>query len=233
MHAECTKLHNSKCCALRGFLNLMAPNFELCCFLLPQFYLKSHDTFHSLTQDSSYVFSASSSQFGITFAYFRFWILRNKPNKDSLEALVHKASDSSWMCQRGLVNIYISTGFLSVFSFWKIQPKRYWIFNCDFWIWPLCTLTDRISQTHEDDTFWCMQWHKEVIADLIALYFINFHEVGRKLWEYELSGYFLFFAQYIITHNSWRNFALPISLVKTVPKCLRKLNVLWTKIIQM
>ena len=120
-------------------------------------------------------FSASSAQFGMTFAYFWFWITRNKPNKDSTEALVNKASDWSWMCQRGLGNIYISTGFLSTFSFWKIQQKLYWIFNCDFWIWPLCTLTDRISQTHEDDTFWCMQWHQEVIAELIALYFINFH----------------------------------------------------------
>ena len=137
-------------------------------------------------------FSASSAKFGMTFAYFCFWIAKNKPNKDSTEALVHKASDWSWMCQRGLGNLYVSTGFLSAFSFWKIQPKLHWIFNCDFWIWPLCTLTDRISQTHEDDTFWCMQWHQEVIAELIALYFINFHWVGRKLWEYELSGYFLF-----------------------------------------
>ena len=29
------------------------------------------------------------------------------------------------------------------------------------WIWPLCTFTDRISQTREDDTFWCMQWYQE------------------------------------------------------------------------
>ena len=40
--------------------------------------------------------------------------------------------------------------------FEKIQPKLYRIFNCDFWIWPLCTFTDRISQTHEEDPFWCM-----------------------------------------------------------------------------
>ena len=175
MHAECTKFINCKCSVLLGFLNLMAPNFQLCCLLLPQFYRKSHDTFHSLTQDSSYVFSASSAQFGMTFAYFWFWIPRNKPNTDSTETLMNKASDWSWMCQRGLGNIYICTGFLSAFSFWKIQPKLYWIFSCDFWIWPLCTLTDRISQTHEDDTFLCMQWHQEVIAELIALYFINFH----------------------------------------------------------
>ena len=37
-----------------------------------------------------------------------------------------------------------------------------------------------------------MQWHQEVIAEFIELYFINFHKVERKLWEYELSGYFLF-----------------------------------------
>ena len=62
-------------------------------------------------------------------------------------ALVRKASDWSWRCQRGLGNIYISTGFLSALSFWKLQPKVYWIFNCDSCIWPLCNFTDRISQT--------------------------------------------------------------------------------------
>ena len=81
--------------------------------------------------------------------------------------------------------------------FWKFQPKLYWIFNCDFWIWPLCTFTDLISQTREDDTFWCMQWHQEVIAELIALYFISFHQYERKLLEYELSGYFRFLLLYI------------------------------------
>ena len=68
--SECTKVHNCKCCALRGFLNLMEPNIELCCLSLPQFYRKSHDTFYSLTQDSSYVLSASSTHFGIKFLYF-------------------------------------------------------------------------------------------------------------------------------------------------------------------
>ena len=159
MHAECTKLHNCKCCALRGFLNLNAPNFELCFLSLPQFYRKSHDTFYSLTQDSSYVFPASSAHFGMRFAYFWFWILRNKPKKESTEALVRKASYWSWRCKRGLGNNYISTGFLSAFSFWKFQPQLYWIFNCDYWIRPLYTFTDRLSQTHEDITFWFMQWH--------------------------------------------------------------------------
>ena len=46
-------------------------------------------------------------------------------------------------------------------------------FNCDFW--PLCTFTDRILQTRGVDTFWCMQWHQEVMAELIALHFIKFH----------------------------------------------------------
>ena len=54
----------------------MAPNFELCILSLPQFYRKSHDTFHSLTQDSSCVFSALSAQFGMTFAFF--FILNSK-----------------------------------------------------------------------------------------------------------------------------------------------------------
>ena len=153
----------------------MAPNFDLCCLSLPQFNRKLHDTFYSLTQDSSYFLSASSAHFRMIFANFWFWIPRNKPNKDFTEALVCNASDSSWMCQRRLGNIYTSTGFLSTFSFWKFRQKLYWIFNCDFLIWPLCTFTDRISQTCKDDTFWCMQWHQEVIAELIALYFINFH----------------------------------------------------------
>ena len=192
LHAECTKYQNCKCCALRGSLNLMAPSCELCCLLLPQFYWKPSDKFYCLTQDSSCVISTSSADFGMTFAYFWFWIPRNKPHKDSTEALARKASDWSRRCQRGLGNIYISTGFLSAVSFWKFQSKLYWIFNCDFWIWPLCTFTDRISQTREDDTFLCMQWHQEMIAELIALYFIYFHWVERKLWEYKLSGYFLF-----------------------------------------
>ena len=70
LHAEWTKMHNCKCCALQGSLNLMAPNFELCCFSLPQFYRKSHDTFNCLTQDSSYVLLENSAHFGMTFEYF-------------------------------------------------------------------------------------------------------------------------------------------------------------------
>ena len=35
--------------------------------------------------------------------------------------------------------------FFLPFSFWKFQSKLYWLFHCDFWIWPLGTLTDRIS----------------------------------------------------------------------------------------
>ena len=164
------KLHNCKFCAWRGSLNLMARNFKLCQFSLPQFYRKSHDTFYCLTQDSSYVLLENSAHFGMAFAYFWFWTPRNNPNKDSTKALVRKASDWTWRCLRGGGNIYISTGFLSAFNFWKYQPKLYWIFNCDFWVWPLCTFTDRISQTREENTFWCMQWHHEVIAELIALY---------------------------------------------------------------
>ena len=170
----------------------MAPNCELCCLSLLQFYWKPNDTFYCLTQDSSYVLSTSYANFRMTFAYFWFWIPRNKPHKDSTEALARKALDWSRRCLRVLGNIYISTGLISAFSFWKFQSKLYWIFNCDFLIWPLCTFTDRISQTRKDDTFWCMQWHQEMIAELIALYFINFHWVERKLWEYKLSGYFLF-----------------------------------------
>ena len=166
LHAECTILHNCKCCALRGSLNLTAPNFKLCCLSLPQFYLKSHDTFYSLTQDRSYILAASSAHFGITFAYVWFWIPRNKPNKDSTKAIVRKVSDWKGGCQRGGGNINISTGFLSAFSF-----ENYWICNCDFWIWLLCTFTDRISQTRENDPYCCMQWHQEVIAELITLYF--------------------------------------------------------------
>ena len=36
------------------------------------------------------------ARFGMTFAYFWFWIPRNKPKKDSTEASVCKASDCSW-----------------------------------------------------------------------------------------------------------------------------------------
>ena len=50
------------------------------------------------------------------------------------------------------------------------------------------------------DTFLCMKWHQEVIAELIALEFMNFYEVECKLWEYELSGYFL--AQFICDGTS-------------------------------
>ena len=169
------KMQNYKFCALRGSLNLMAPNFELCCLSLPQFYRKLHGPFYCLSQDSSCVLSEKSAHFRMKFAYFWFWITRNKLNKDSTKAFVCNASDWSWRCSRKGGNIYITTGFLSAFSFWKFQPKLYWIFNCDFWIWPPCTCVDRISQTREDDTFWCMQLPQEMIAELIALYFINFH----------------------------------------------------------
>ena len=179
-----------------------------------------HKTVHTF-------YSASSAHLGMTFAYFWFWIPRNKPKKDSTEALMRKASDWNWRCQRGLGIIYISTGFLSAFRFWKFHPKLYWIFNCDFWIWPLCTFTDRISQTHEYDTFWYMQWHQEVIAELIVLYFINFHWVERKLWEYKLSGYFLFLLSiyYILglnlclyTHNVSLSFFYTSMRVSSCPK---------------
>ena len=109
----------------------MVPNCELCCLSLPYFYWNSNDTFYCLTQDRSYVLSTISAHFGITFAYFWVWIPRNKPNKYSTAALVSKASDWSGRCQRGLGNIYISVSFLSAFSFWKFQPKLYWIFNFD------------------------------------------------------------------------------------------------------
>ena len=98
LHAECTKMHYCKYCALRGSLNLMAPNFELCCLSLPPFYRKSHNTFYCMTQHSSYVLSENSANFGMTFAYFWFWTPRNEPNKHSTTALVSKASDWSWRC---------------------------------------------------------------------------------------------------------------------------------------
>ena len=41
LQAECIKLQNCKCCALRGSLNMMAPNFELCCLSLSQFHRNS------------------------------------------------------------------------------------------------------------------------------------------------------------------------------------------------
>ena len=98
-------------------------------------------------------FSGKFWSFWNAICIFWFWIPRNKPNKDSTETLVRKGSDWSWRCQGALGRIYKSTDFLSAFNVWKFQLKLHWIFNCDFWIWTLCTFTDRISQTHEDDTF--------------------------------------------------------------------------------
>ena len=40
---------------------------------------------------------------------------------------------------------------------------------------PVLFLLTGYHKTHKDDTVWCMQWHQEVIAKLIALYCINFH----------------------------------------------------------
>ena len=39
-------------------------------FIFTVILLESHDTFYSLTQDTSYVLLASSAHFGMTFAYF-------------------------------------------------------------------------------------------------------------------------------------------------------------------
>ena len=50
----------------------MAPNYELRCLSLSQFYRKSNDKFYSLKQDSSYVLSTSFAHFGIKFAFFYF-----------------------------------------------------------------------------------------------------------------------------------------------------------------
>ena len=109
-----------------------------------------------LSEITWYVLQFDTRQFIGFFGKFRsfrndiciFLILnpRKKPNKDSTEALLRKSSDWNWRCQRGFGNIYISTSFLSAFCFWKFQPQLYWIFNCDFWIWPLCTFIDRISK---------------------------------------------------------------------------------------
>ena len=151
------KWHNCKCCALRGSLNLMAPICELVLFIVTA--ILSENTWYVLQFDTSQFirFSASSVHFRMTLVYLWFWIPTKQPNKDSTEALMRKASDCSGRFQRGLGIIYITVGFLSAFSFWKFLPKFYWIFNCDFWIRPLCTFTDRISQKHEDDTSWWMQ----------------------------------------------------------------------------
>ena len=155
-------------------------------------FIGNHMIRFTVWHKQSICFPASSAHFGKPFAYFRFWIPRNKPNKDSTEILVRKASGWSCRCRRGIGNIYMSTGFLSAFSVWKSQPQLYWIFNCDFWFDPCALLPTRYRKRTKTILFWYMQWHQEVIAELIALYFINFHSVERKFWEYELSGYFFF-----------------------------------------
>ena len=50
-------------------------------FIATAFFWKSHDTFYNLTQDSSYVLSASSADFGKLFAYFWFWVPGKKQTK--------------------------------------------------------------------------------------------------------------------------------------------------------
>ena len=69
---------------------------------------------------------------------------------------------------------YLQALFLPLVFWKKVQQKLYWIFNCDFCNWPLCTFTNWISKTRGVDTFWCMQWHQKVISELIALYFYQF-----------------------------------------------------------
>ena len=84
--------------------------------------------------------------------------------------------------------------------FLTFQQNLYWIFTCDFWIWPLCTFTDRISQTR-GEYFCCMQWHKEVIAVLIAFYFIHFHKLNVNLGNMNWLDTFFFFFFFCSVYN--------------------------------
>ena len=154
---------------------MMAPNFELCCLSLPQFYRKSHDTFYILTQDSSYVFRQVLLILEWHLQIFDFESQETNRTK-ILRKLWRARLQIGVECVKGYKGTftYPPAFFLPV-VFLTFQPKLYCIFNCDFWIWPLCTFTYWISQTPENGTFWCMQWHQQVIAELRALFFINFH----------------------------------------------------------
>ena len=165
------------CCALRGFPNLMAPNFELCCLSLPQFYGKERDTFDTRQFIRSFGKFCSFRTDICTFFYLNPKKQIEQRFYGSFGAQGLRLELTVSMAMREHLRIHRLSFCLQFF--WKFEPKLYWIFNCDFRIWPLCTFTDRISQTHEDHTFWCMQWHQEVIAELIALYIIKFHWVER------------------------------------------------------
>ena len=81
------------------------------------------------------------SHYGMTFAYFWFCLLRNKPIEDSTEALVHTASDWSWECVKGDQELFkYPPAFYLPLVFFLIQSTLYWIIDCDFMIDPCALL---------------------------------------------------------------------------------------------
>ena len=152
-----------------------------------------------------YVLLASSVHFGIC----KCLILnpRNKPNKDSTKAIVRNASDWEGIFTHQPA-FFLPLGFFlnSNKSFIEYSNVTYGFEPCA--LWPTWYRKRALN------TLWCMQWHQEVIAELIALYFIAFHEV--EPWEYELSGYFLFWLS-IFSFRIVHSFPVSHSSVKYVP----------------
>ena len=122
---------------------------------------------YCLSQDSSCVLSGSFAlskwHLHIFFLYF-----------ESIETNRTKMLQKRW-CTRlkiGVEGVLGEEKHLHIHRlsfcllFLKIAAKV--LFN--FYLWPVCTCIIRISQTRDDDTFWCMQWHQEVIAELIAIW---------------------------------------------------------------
>ena len=120
--------------------------------------LLSEITWYVLQFDKrqSYALPASSAHFRMPFTCFWFWIPRNKPNKDSTEA----------RCTRFRLKLKVSK-----------RIRAIALLNIQLWILDLTHMhfnRPDIANARRR-YFWCMQWHKKVIAELIALYYINFH----------------------------------------------------------
>ena len=129
------------------------------------FIRKLYDTLYCLTQDSSYVLSKSYAHFGMTFAYFWFWIPRNKPNERFYGSFGAQGFRLEIEGVKGDYGTFTySPAFFLPLAFENSSQRFIEYSTVTFGFDPCALLPTGYRKRAEDDTFWCMQWHQDVIV---------------------------------------------------------------------